>query len=67
MFAAYRTQEKVLKVFREEDERFRPAAAENYAQLPSWREYPFENRRKPLRADVFIQKLTEFKPELVTT
>jgi N-acetylglucosamine malate deacetylase 2 len=65
MFAAYRTQEKVLAVFRAEDERFRPALAENYAQLPSWREYPFENRHKPLRAEVFIQKLAEFKPEPV--
>jgi LmbE family N-acetylglucosaminyl deacetylase len=65
MFAMYRTQEKVFSFFTAVNELFRPAAVENYSQLPPWLAYPFENRRKALSASVFTEKLAKFNPAVV--
>jgi LmbE family N-acetylglucosaminyl deacetylase len=60
MLAKYRTQQEITAMFPPEIERFRPAA--KHAQLKaSWSEYPFENRRKPWKADLFFQKISEFE------
>lgn len=67
MFDAYRSQEKILSVFHSDTDSFRPATGERYDQLPGWPEYPFENRRKRLKAEIFVQKLAEFRREAVAT
>jgi LmbE family N-acetylglucosaminyl deacetylase len=67
MFDAYRSQEKILSVFHSDTDSFRPATGEKYDQLPGWPDYPFENRRKRLKAEIFVQKLVEFRREAVAT
>jgi len=60
MLAEYKSQQDITRVFQPEVERFRPMANENYRR-PVWSEYPFENRRKPLKADLFLRKIAAFE------
>jgi N-acetylglucosamine malate deacetylase 2 len=60
MLAEYESQQALMSVFRNEVERFR------FISLGSrtdgvWSHYPFENRRKPWRADCFFQRVAEFE------
>ncbi len=59
MLSEYRSQKNLLSVFRSDAERFRRVNPMDDRQ-PVWREYPFENRRTPLKAELFLQKIAEF-------
>lgn len=61
MLAEYKTQSKVTSVFRADTERFRPMAERDY-QDAAWSRYPFENRWRQLKAEVFFRKVIEFRP-----
>jgi LmbE family N-acetylglucosaminyl deacetylase len=58
MLLEYRTQQNLLSVFQLESERFRPG--QGYNAKPIWREYPFENRRRALKVESFLQQVAEF-------
>jgi N-acetylglucosamine malate deacetylase 2 len=60
MLAEYRTQERVISAFRPETERFRPMIQDDLAK-PTWSRYPFENRRRQLKAELFFQKIDDFQ------
>jgi N-acetylglucosamine malate deacetylase 2 len=59
MLLEYRTQQNLLSVFQLESERFRPARKDSPG--PVWRKYPFENRRRALKVESFLQKVAEFR------
>ena len=59
MLAEYRTQHVLTSVFHRETERFRALIRADRTE-PSWSEYPFENRRRPWKADLFFQRIAEF-------
>jgi LmbE family N-acetylglucosaminyl deacetylase len=58
MLLEYRTQQNLLSAFQLESERFRPARKDS--PNPVWRAYPFENRRRALKVESFLQKVVEF-------
>lgn len=60
MLAEYRTQKDLTSVFRVQTERFRPVSESDFSK-PAWSTYPFENRHKPWKADLFFQKIVEFQ------
>jgi N-acetylglucosamine malate deacetylase 2 len=60
MLTEYRTQQDLTSVFTLENERFRCAAKWENSK-PDWPDYPFENRRRGLKAAVFLQKVAEFQ------
>jgi N-acetylglucosamine malate deacetylase 2 len=60
MLAEYKSQQGITRVFQPEVERFRPMAQEDY-RTPAWSEYPFENRRKLLKASLFLRKAADFE------
>lgn len=60
ILAEYKTQSKVTSVFRADTERFRSMAERDY-QDAVWSRYPFENRWRHLRAEVFFRKVIEFR------
>jgi N-acetylglucosamine malate deacetylase 2 len=59
MLSEYRSQKNLLSVFRLDPERFRGVSRVDDWQ-PVCREYPFENRRTPLKAELFLKKIAEF-------
>jgi N-acetylglucosamine malate deacetylase 2 len=59
MLSEYRSQKTLLSVFRLDPERFRPVLPADCAE-PTWRDYPFENRRTPLTTESFLRKIREF-------
>ena len=60
MLAEYKTQPELKSFFRFETERFRPMAGRDY-QDAVWFRYPFENRWRQLRAELFFRKIIEFR------
>ena len=60
MLAEYRTQHGLTSVFHRETERFRALIRADRTE-PAWSENPFENRRRPWKADLFFQKIAEFQ------
>jgi N-acetylglucosamine malate deacetylase 2 len=60
MLAEYESQRGLTSVFQPQVERFRPISVGSRTNAV-WSYYPFENRRKPWKADCFFQKLTEFE------
>jgi LmbE family N-acetylglucosaminyl deacetylase len=56
--ASYRTQQALTRVFHLHTERFRPALQESHAEC-TWTNYAFENRRRPLKAKLFLEKLEQ--------
>lgn len=59
MLSEYRSQQKLTSIFRLEPERFRHVTPADHPE-PTWPEYPFENRRTPLKAELFLRKVVEF-------
>jgi N-acetylglucosamine malate deacetylase 2 len=59
MLSEYRSQQKLTSIFRLDPERFRGVTAANHPE-PTWPEYPFENRRTPLKVELFLRKVSEF-------
>ena len=60
MLEEYKTQQGLTKVFDAETERFR-AVIQADCTKPAWSEYPFENRRRPWKADLFFRKIVGFQ------
>jgi N-acetylglucosamine malate deacetylase 2 len=60
MLAEYRTQQRVTSLFRPETETFRPMIHDDFPK-PAWSRYPFENRRRQLKAELFFQKIDSFQ------
>jgi N-acetylglucosamine malate deacetylase 2 len=60
MLAEYRTQQRVTSLFRPEKEHFRPMIQDDLAK-PAWSRYPFENRWRQLKAELFFQKIDDFQ------
>jgi N-acetylglucosamine malate deacetylase 2 len=58
MLASYRTQQALTPVFHLHTERFRPALQENHTEC-AWADYAFENRRRRLKAKLFLQKVEQ--------
>ena len=65
MLAEYRTQQRVTSLFRPETERFRPMIHDDFAKQ-TWSRYPFENRRRRLKAELFFQKIDDFQQSALT-
>jgi N-acetylglucosamine malate deacetylase 2 len=59
MLSEYRSQKSLMSVFRLDPERFRRVLRTDQRE-PTWVEYPFENRRTPLKAELFLRKAAEF-------
>lgn len=59
MLAKYRTQQSLTHVFAQQSERFRPMHPPDHG-APPWKTYPFENRRKQLKVEFFMQKIADF-------
>ena len=60
MLAEYKTQQGLTSVFAAATERFRPAA-ETDSLDAVWSRYPFENRWRQLKAEVFFRNIVEFR------
>jgi LmbE family N-acetylglucosaminyl deacetylase len=60
MLASYRTQQSLTPVFHFHTERFRPALQESHTEL-AWADYAFENRRRRLKAKLFLEKIEQLK------
>jgi LmbE family N-acetylglucosaminyl deacetylase len=58
MLASYRTQQVLTSVFHLHTERFRPALQEREKEC-TWANYAFENRRRRLKATLFLEKVEE--------
>jgi N-acetylglucosamine malate deacetylase 2 len=58
MLSEYRSQKNLMSVFRLDPEHFRPVCRDHPG--PTWPDYPFENRSKPLEAELFLRKVEEF-------
>jgi N-acetylglucosamine malate deacetylase 2 len=65
MLAEYQTQRGVTSVFQPEMERFRPMIQGDFAKVP-WSRYPFENRRRQLKAESFLRKIDDFYQNALT-
>jgi N-acetylglucosamine malate deacetylase 2 len=59
MLAKYRTQRKLLSIFRPGTERFRSMIQDHYART-GWPDYAFENRPERLNAELLIRRIVEF-------
>jgi len=59
MLSAYHTQQSLTSLFHLHTERFRPVLQENHTEF-AWADYPFENRRRRLKAKLFLKKVYEF-------
>jgi N-acetylglucosamine malate deacetylase 2 len=59
MLSEYRSQQKLTSIFQLDPERYRGVMSADHTE-PTWPEYPFENRRMPLRTDLFLRKVAEF-------
>jgi N-acetylglucosamine malate deacetylase 2 len=59
MLSEYRSQQKLTSIFRLHAEPFRAVTSADHTE-PSWHEYPFENRRTQLKAELFLRKVAEF-------
>lgn len=66
MIAEYHSQANLAAVFSTEVERFRPVSDEPLTS-PAWRKYPFENRRRQLKVESFLQKIAEFRQSTLAT
>jgi N-acetylglucosamine malate deacetylase 2 len=62
MLGEYHSQQALTAVFEYEVERFRPPLKQNHLKA-EWSEYPFENSRKPWKADLFFRKVEEFETQ----
>jgi N-acetylglucosamine malate deacetylase 2 len=60
MVAQYQSQQGLTHVFPLDPERFRPMARAP-VEKPRWSRYPFENRRRFLKADAFLRRVAEFE------
>lgn len=60
MLAAYQTQRKLISVFDLPVERFRPMTTSDLAEV-TWSGYPFENRRRPLKTEVFLREIGDLQ------
>jgi LmbE family N-acetylglucosaminyl deacetylase len=59
MLSEYQTQRGLTSVFRPAIERFRPMIAPDCTNL-AWPKYPFENRRRQLKAAFFLRMVADF-------
>jgi len=58
MLASYRTQQGLTSVFQIHTERFRPVLQESQTEC-TWANYAFENRRRRLKAKLFLAKVEQ--------
>jgi N-acetylglucosamine malate deacetylase 2 len=65
MLAEYQTQQSIASVFQPQTERFRPMIQDDFTK-PTWSGYPFENRRRQLRAELFFRKIEDFHQSSLT-
>jgi N-acetylglucosamine malate deacetylase 2 len=65
MLAEYQTQQRATSVFRPQTERFRLMIQDDLAK-PTWSRYPFENRRRQLKAELFFAKIDDFQQGALT-
>jgi LmbE family N-acetylglucosaminyl deacetylase len=63
MLNSYATQRGVTSVFEPSTERFRAMVAPD-GEKPTWHGYPFENRWRPLKVELFMAKVEEFRRSL---
>lgn len=66
MLAEYHSQANIAAVFNTDVERFRPVLDAPVAGT-AWRKYPFENRWRQLKAELFLEKVAEFQQFAVGT
>jgi LmbE family N-acetylglucosaminyl deacetylase len=59
MLSEYQTQCNLTSVFRPQIERFRPMNTSDCPEA-AWSGYPFENRRRPLKTELFLRKIVDF-------
>jgi len=64
MLASYRTQQTLTPVFHLHTERFRPVLQENPTEC-AWADYPFENRRRRLKAKLFLEKVEQLNQSVI--
>jgi LmbE family N-acetylglucosaminyl deacetylase len=64
MLACYRTQQTLTPVFHLHTERFRPALQESNTEC-AWADYAFENRRRRLKAKLFLEKVEQLNRSLI--
>jgi len=64
MLASYRTQQALTPVFHLHTERFRPALQESTTEC-AWVDYPFENRRRRLKAKFFSKKVEQLNQSVI--
>ena len=65
MLASYRTQQAANTVFHLHTERFRPVLQESHAEW-SWEDYAFENRRRRLKAKLFLEKIEQLNRSVIS-
>ena len=58
MLESYRTQQQLTPVFHLHTERFRPAPQQSHTEC-DWADYAFENRRRRLKAKLFVEKIEQ--------
>ena len=58
MLASYRTQQQLIPVFQLHTERFRLALQQRHTEC-TWTDYAFENRRRRLKAKLFLEKIEQ--------
>jgi len=64
MLASYRTQQALTPVFHLHSERFRPALDESHTEC-AWEHYAFENRRRRLKAKLFLEKVEQLNHSVI--
>jgi N-acetylglucosamine malate deacetylase 2 len=65
MLASYRTQRQLTQVFHLHTERFRPVPQESHAKW-FWADYAFENRRRRLKAKLFLEKIEQLNRSVIS-
>ena len=66
MLLAYRTQQALAPVFHLHTERFRSALQQSHQEC-AWADYAFENRRRRLKANLFLEKLEQLNRSALAT
>jgi LmbE family N-acetylglucosaminyl deacetylase len=66
MLLAYRTQQALTPVFHLHTERFRSALQQSHNEC-AWADYAFENRRRRLKAKLFLEKIEQLNRSALAT
>jgi N-acetylglucosamine malate deacetylase 2 len=64
MLESYRTQQQLTPVFHLHTERFRPAPQQSHTEC-DWADYAFENRRRRLKAKLFLEKIEQLNRSIL--